>query len=285
MPLGRRWHQPEQQRLDSVRASACVPEDRPASGCAASPPSPPSERGCAGVSLDDSDEALLVRAARRDVDALAELYDRHRAVAYGMALRVTGSVPAAEDVVQEAFLGAWRHAAGFDASKGSARSWLLAIVHHRAIDAIRRRRSSDPLPDVDTAPPAALVVPDPWPEVAGNLDAAAVRRAVATLPETQRNAIELAYWGGLTQAEIAERQGLPLGTVKGRIRLGLQGLARALRDADDAGVGGAAAGGVGAAAVSEPGPTGRIRAVMARISARVALGVADVRARQWSAGR
>lgn len=179
-----------------------------------------------------SDEALLARVARRDVEALTDLYDRHRAAAFAIALRVTASVPAAEDAIQDAFLDAWRQASAFDATRGSARSWLLAVVHHRAIDLVRRRRSSDPLPEA-TDLPASLVAPDVWPEVAGRLDAVAVRAALTSLPGPQREAIELAYWGGLTQSEIAARTGVPLGTVKGRMRLGLGALALALRGTID----------------------------------------------------
>jgi RNA polymerase sigma-70 factor (ECF subfamily) len=177
---------------------------------------------------DPTDEQLIRLVSRRDPDALAALYDRHRAVAYGIALRVTASVPLAEDVLQEAFLGVWRNAERFDTERGTGRAWLLAIVHHRAVDAVRRRRAVTPLPESADNPPSALVGPDVWPEVAGRLDAVEVRRALAGLPEAQREAIELAYWGGLTQAEIAERTGQPLGTVKGRMRLGLRALGRSL---------------------------------------------------------
>ena len=178
----------------------------------------------------DADEVLLARVAGGDVDALAALYDRHRSIAYGLALRVTGSVPAAEDVLQDAFLGLWRHAGRFDPARGSGRTWLLAIVHNRAVDAVRHRRLADPLPDEATDPLPALIAPDVWPEVAGRLDAALVRKALAALPDAQREAIELAYWGGLTQTEIAARTGQPLGTVKGRMRLGLRALGQALAD-------------------------------------------------------
>jgi RNA polymerase sigma-70 factor (ECF subfamily) len=180
-----------------------------------------------------TDEDLLGLVAARDVDALAALYERHRATAYGVALRVTGSVPAAEDVLQEAFLGVWRSATAFDPSRGSGRGWLLTVVHNRSIDAVRRRQATDPLPDTTAGSPKALIGPDVWPEVAGRLDAVAVRAALASLPEAQREAIELAYWGGLTQVEIAERTGQPLGTVKGRMRLGLRSLARTLKAGED----------------------------------------------------
>jgi RNA polymerase sigma-70 factor (ECF subfamily) len=177
-----------------------------------------------------SDEALMARLARRDPEALTGLYDRHRSVAYGIALRISGSVPAAEDILQEAFLDAWRHAGAFDVTRGSARAWLLSIVHHRSIDHVRRRRATDQLPEPEATPPASLVAPDVWPEVAGRLDAAAIRDALAELPAVQRETIELAYWGGLTQSEIAARNGVPLGTVKSRVRHGLIALGLALTD-------------------------------------------------------
>ena len=110
------------------------------------------------------------------------------------------------------------------------KTWLLAIVHHRAIDVVRRRRPVSELPEEQEGArtPDTLIVPDLWGEVAGRLDAEAVRTALATLPEQQRQAVELAYFGGLTQTEIAERTGVPLGTVKSRVRLALVALRREL---------------------------------------------------------
>ncbi|HYM83231.1 MAG TPA: sigma-70 family RNA polymerase sigma factor, partial [Candidatus Dormibacteraeota bacterium] len=104
-----------------------------------------------------SDEALLERIAGGDQDALTELYDRHRSMTYAIALRITGSVAAAEDVLQDAFLGAWRNAGRFERSRGTGRSWLLSIVHHRAIDHVRRRRAGLELPDPESPLPPALV--------------------------------------------------------------------------------------------------------------------------------
>jgi RNA polymerase sigma-70 factor (ECF subfamily) len=112
--------------------------------------------------------------------------------------------------------------------RGSVKTWLLSIVHHRAIDAIRRRRPVAELPEREDVPPPALRLPDVWGEVAANLDAAAVRAALAALTDVQREAIELAYFGGLTQVEIAERTETPLGTVKSRMRLGLLAMRRSL---------------------------------------------------------
>jgi RNA polymerase sigma-70 factor (ECF subfamily) len=179
---------------------------------------------------DAADRAALARVAAGELEALEILYDRYRAMAYAIALRITGDRTAAEDVLQEAFLGAWRHAERYVDGRGSVKTWLLSIVHHRAIDAVRRRRPTSELPEPEApgAPPAALVLPDVFAEVAGRLDADAVRRALATLPDLQREAIELAYFGGLSQSEVATRTGAPLGTVKSRMRLGLLSMRRLL---------------------------------------------------------
>ena len=178
---------------------------------------------------DDADRAVLVRLAEGELDALEHLYDRYKTMAYSIAYRITNDPTLAEDVVQEAFLGAWRNAARYIEGRGSVKTWLLSIVHHRAIDAIRRRRPTTELPDpIEAAVPAALTMPDVWAEVSASLDADTVRDALAVLSDVQREAIELAYFGGLTQLEIAERTGTPLGTVKSRMRLGLLAMRRAL---------------------------------------------------------
>ena len=175
---------------------------------------------------DDADRAVLVRLANGELDALEELYDRYKTMAYSIAFRITNDATVAEDVVQDAFLGAWRNAARYIEGRGSVKTWLLAIVHHRAIDAVRRRRPTTDLPDADLPPPEALRLPDVWPDVAATLDADTVQGALATLSDVQREAIELAYFGGLTQQEIAERTATPLGTVKSRMRLGLLAMRR-----------------------------------------------------------
>jgi RNA polymerase sigma-70 factor, ECF subfamily len=180
--------------------------------------------------LDDA--GLLARVADGDATALAELYDRYRTLSYSVALKVTRDATAAEDVVQEAFLGVWRNAGRFDASRASVRTWLLSITHHRAVDAIRRRRPTTELPDAEATAPPTMVVPDVWGEVAGRLDRDAIVDALGTLPDAQREAIELAYYGGLTQQEIAARTDTPLGTVKSRVRLGLLSLRRVLAEPD-----------------------------------------------------
>jgi RNA polymerase sigma-70 factor (ECF subfamily) len=182
----------------------------------------------AATVTDDADRAALNRIAGGELDALDELYERYKTMAYSIAFRITNDASLAEDVVQDAFLGMWRNATRYLEGRGSVKTWLLSIVHHRAIDAVRRRRPTADLPGRDEAPPPALRLPDVWSEVAANLDAAAVRGAMAALTDVQREAIELAYFGGLTQVEIAEQTGAPLGTVKSRMRLGLLAMRRVL---------------------------------------------------------
>ena len=176
------------------------------------------------VTIAPTDEDLLLAAAQGDQEAIGRLYDRHQGTMYGLAIRITNDAGLAQDVVQEAKLGEWRNAAWFDASRAKARTWILALVHHRAIDAVRRRRASVTLPDPDVPPPAALVVPDLWDDVVGRLDAAAIRQALGRVPAAQREVIERAYFAGRTQQEIATQVGIPLGTVKSRVRLGLLAL-------------------------------------------------------------
>jgi RNA polymerase sigma factor (sigma-70 family) len=181
---------------------------------------------------DDADRAVLALITDGQLDALQDLYDRYGTLAYSIALRITADPAQAEDVVQDAFLGVWRNASRYVEGRGSVKTWLLSIVHHRAIDAIRRRRPTTALPEREDTPPQSLTLPDVWAEVAGNLDRAAIATAMATLTAVQREAIELAYWGGLTQQEIAARTAAPLGTVKSRVRLGLLALRQALEGQD-----------------------------------------------------
>jgi RNA polymerase sigma-70 factor, ECF subfamily len=182
----------------------------------------------AATPVDEADRAVLARIANGDLYALEELYDRYKTMAYSIAYRITNDATLAEDVVQDAFLGAWRNAARYLEGRGSVKTWLLAIVHHRAIDAIRRRRPTTQLPEREEVPPASLTLPDVWAEVSAGLDAEAVRGALAVLSDVQREAIELAYFSGLTQQEIASRTATPLGTVKSRMRLGLLSMRRSL---------------------------------------------------------
>jgi len=181
-----------------------------------------------GSPADDADREVLERIADGQLAALEELYDRYRTMAYSVAFRITNDAAVAEDVVQDGFVGAWRNASRYAEVRGSVKTWLLAIVHHRAIDALRRRRPASEPPDREDAPPAMLTLPDVWPEVAGRLLRLEILAALRTLSDVQREAIELAYFGGLTQQEIAKKTGTPLGTVKSRMRLGLLAMRRSL---------------------------------------------------------
>ncbi len=181
-----------------------------------------------GSAADDADRQALADIGGGKLDALEGLYDRYRAMAYAIALRITADPTLAEDVLQDAFLGVWRHADRYVEGRGSVKTWLLSIVHHRAIDAVRKRRPVGQLPDPELPSPRQLVEVDIWTEVAGRLDRAEIQTALAAVSEVQREVIELAYWGGLSQSDIASRTGVPLGTVKSRMRLGLQALRIAL---------------------------------------------------------
>lgn len=176
----------------------------------------------------ESDDHELLLAMAHGLEGLDILYARYRTLAFSVAQRITGHAPLAEEVAQDAFLGAWRNAHRYDPSRSSVRTWLMAIVHHRAIDAIRRRKPTSELPDVEVGLPVSSLTVDPWAEVSARLDADDVRRVLGVLTEVQRRSIELAFFAGLTQQEIADLTGTPLGTVKSRIRLGLLTMRRAM---------------------------------------------------------
>jgi RNA polymerase sigma factor (sigma-70 family) len=165
-----------------------------------------------------SDEALVLLAARSQQTALAELYDRYGRPAYGLALRVLRDEALAEDAVQEAFLGVWRNASRFVPERGTASTWILTLVHRRSVDLVRReqRRRADPLESAPE-PGAASVDDEAWLR----LQRERVQSALKQLPDQQREALELAYYGGFTQSELSERLGLPLGTIKSRMFAGL----------------------------------------------------------------
>jgi RNA polymerase sigma-70 factor, ECF subfamily len=166
--------------------------------------------------------ADLLRLADGDSSVLSTIYDGYASAVFGVALRVTGDRSAAEDVVQETFVGVWRNAARFDPARASFRTWVLTIAHHRAVDAVRRRRGIERSIDQDEVFAATFAGPvDVWHEVSARLDATEVRERLAALPAAQRECIELAYFEGLTHVEIAARTGLPLGTIKSRVRNGL----------------------------------------------------------------
>jgi RNA polymerase sigma-70 factor, ECF subfamily len=169
-----------------------------------------------------ADQAALARMSRGEGDAVAELYDRHARPIYSLALRILGDATDAEDVVQEVFSQAWRQASRYSTSRGAVAAWLLTLARSRAIDRLRAKRarpvgvSDDRITDhlVDAGPPVDS-------QVLSSEQVARVRAALDELPLLQRAAIELAYFEGLTHAEIADRLEQPLGTVKTRIRLAM----------------------------------------------------------------
>ena len=183
------------------------------------PAASPGAHDMRGDAADTSDRSLLARVASGDESALGDLYDRFGRVAYGLALRVLRDERLAEDAVQEAFLAIWRQAGSFRPERAKAQTWVLTLVHRRAVDLVRReeRRRADALQQTT--------------EIAGGASAAedaelrrrreAVQRALEQLPEEQRRPIELAYYAGLTQSELAERLDEPLGTIKSRMFTGL----------------------------------------------------------------
>jgi RNA polymerase sigma factor (sigma-70 family) len=174
-----------------------------------------------------SDEALVALLARGDEAALGALYDRFGRVAYGLALRILRDASLAEDAVQEAFLAAWRGADRFVAERAKASTWLLTFVHRRAIDSVRReeRRKTEPL---EAAPPQTAAAADE--DALLRLERERVQEALLSLPDAQRETLELAYFGGFTQAELADRLGQPLGTIKSRMFAGLTRLRELLAD-------------------------------------------------------
>jgi len=174
-----------------------------------------------------SDEALVLLAARSEQHALAELYDRYGRTAYGLALRILRDEALAEDAVQEGFLAVWRTAARFVPERGKASTWILTLVHRRAVDVVRReqRRRTDTL-DEAVEPSGASVDEEAWLR----LQRERVQEALRQLPDQQREALELAYYGGFTQSELAERLGQPLGTIKSRMFAGLSRLRELLGD-------------------------------------------------------
>ncbi|TAN32413.1 sigma-70 family RNA polymerase sigma factor [bacterium] len=177
-----------------------------------------------------ADHELITALAAGSQDALAALYDRYSRLAYGIAMRILGDPGRAEDAVQEAFLNVWNGAGSFDPQRGSLRAWLLTAVRNRSIDYLRGRGAHERRElELQPAMAAAGARSDPWREVSLALERSAVREALANLPSEQRQAVELAYFGGYSQREIAEMTRVPLGTVKGRMRLGLEKLSSYLK--------------------------------------------------------
>jgi RNA polymerase sigma-70 factor (ECF subfamily) len=175
-----------------------------------------------------SDEALIALTGRGDEEALGALYDRYGRAAYGLSVRILRDRALAEDAVQEGFLTVWRSARGFSADRAKPSTWILTLVHRRAVDLVRReeRRRADPL---EGHPHPAGEATDE--EAAVRSKRRAVQEALRRLPDEQREALELAYYGGFSQSELAERLGQPLGTIKSRMFTGLARLRDLLAEA------------------------------------------------------
>ncbi len=188
-----------------------------------SPPDPdsPSLR-----TTDREDAALTARLQRNERDAFASLYDAYARIAFGLAYRMLGDAGEAEDVVQESFVMVWRQADRLDPSRGSVRTLLLTIVPRRSIDALRKR--SNRLEKIDAVEAFASNAADPLEFASAGEERSLIRRAMEELPREQRQAIELTYFGGLTVVEMADQQGIPVGTAKSRLRLALDRLRNAL---------------------------------------------------------
>ncbi len=182
-----------------------------------------------GEAVERSDEDLILSLQRDDLGALEQLYDRHHRLTLALAYRVCGNWESAEEIVQETFLAAWRQAATYHPERGGARGWLLSIARHRAIDRIRKTRNVGSLTDMsDTL--ADRRAPEAWQVAEVNAQRERIAEALAELPREQKDAVELAYYGGLTHQEISDLLEVPLGTVKGRIRLAMEKLRLALAD-------------------------------------------------------
>ena len=180
-----------------------------------------------------SDEALVALVARGDEAALGELYDRVGRVAYGIAFRILRDERIAADALQEGFLAVWRSAATFRAERAKASTWVVTLVHRRAVDIVRReeRRRAEPLEATtaqDAPDPAGSAEDEAWL----GFERERVLGALAALPDAQREAIELAYYGGYSQSELAEMLGVPLGTIKSRMFAGLARLRELLDESE-----------------------------------------------------
>jgi RNA polymerase sigma factor (sigma-70 family) len=174
----------------------------------------------------DADALLLERIAGGEQDAVAELYDRHSRRAYALALRVTADPTLAEDAVQEAFCAIWRRADSFRHSRGSATSWVLALVHHKSVDVVRREQSRRrPVRPEELEGPEPVT---PEQQVLASDEGQRARLALGRLPSEQQRLLSMLYLDGLTQREVADRLGVPLGTVKSRTHVAMGALRRAL---------------------------------------------------------
>ena len=169
-----------------------------------------------------SDEDLISLVQVRDARAFATLYDRHSRTAYSLAYRMMGEPQAAQDVLQDALLKVWRNASSYRPERGSVRTWLLSIVHNRGIDQLRSLASRRRMQEKVEASASRSQPSEAFAQSWANVQREQVREALRSLPEEQLKVLELAYFSGYAQLEIAELLGVPLGTVKGRIRLGLK---------------------------------------------------------------
>lgn len=172
------------------------------------------------MTAGEAEELLVSRIARADATAFEILYDSYSGLVYSLALGMLRDPQAAQDVTQDVFLGIWRGASEFDPRRGRVRAWVLALAHHKTVDAMRRqrRRATEPLSE------SAVHFTDIVAEVMQRIDSGRVQEALMALSREQREALVLAYYGGYTQQEIAARVGAPLGTVKTRMRDGLHRL-------------------------------------------------------------
>jgi RNA polymerase sigma-70 factor (ECF subfamily) len=178
-----------------------------------------------------ADEEMMQLVQAGDPRAFELLYDRHGGAAFSLAYRMVGNRTSAEDVTQEAFLSIWRSRLRYDQARGSVRTWVLGIVHNRAIDALRRSVTHDRRRETMDGVEERFEARDRTDvEAARREEARSVRSAIDTLPEDQRRTIELAYFGGFSHSQIAELLNEPIGTVKGRMRLGLEKLRRQLAE-------------------------------------------------------
>jgi RNA polymerase sigma-70 factor (ECF subfamily) len=177
-----------------------------------------------------ADEELMMRVADGDIPAFEVLYDRHVRHCFGLAVRMLGNPSLAEEVVQEVFLKLWTRPTAYSSDRGRFASWLLSMVHHRAVDELRRRSyteaSFDSYNQPGTGPLAVMPAPEPDPgeQVWAMEQQRIVRLALDQIADSQRQILELAYFGGLSQSQIAEKLRQPLGTVKTRMRQGLKNL-------------------------------------------------------------
>ena len=182
------------------------------------------------------DQELLVRIAAGEKDALEAIYERYSSPVYSLARYMLRSEAVAEEATQDVFLNIWLKASSYNSSRGQPKTWIMSVAHHKIIDVIRSRRRAEAISDpkeyetLDLLPSEQVGTAE---TVLRNLEAERVRRALERLPVTQQEVVTLAYFGGLSQSEIAARLGQPLGTVKTRARLALQKLREELRQEDD----------------------------------------------------